>query len=1504
MSNSVDNRVVQMKFDNAEFEKNVQTSMTTLNKLNKSLEMTEATKGLDDVNTAASRTDLSGLSGGVDALRVKFSALQIMAVTALSNITNSALDAGKRITSALTIDPIKTGFHEYETQINAVQTILANTQSKGSTLTDVNKALDQLNTYADKTIYNFTEMARNIGTFTAAGVNLDTSVNAIKGIANLAAVSGSNAEQASTAMYQLSQAMASGTVKLMDWNSVVNAGMGGQVFQDALKETAKVHGISVEKMIKEEGSFRETLQYGWLSTDILTETLSKFTGDLSESQLKSMGYSDEQIKSIVKLGQTANDAATKVKTFTQLFDTLKEAAQSGWTQSWEIIIGDFEEAKTLLTSLSDTFGAIIGASSNARNAMLENWKELGGRNSLIEAAKNSFNAILSVIKPIKEAFREIFPPMTGKQLYAITEGFAKLTSCFVLNEQQGANLKATFKGIFSVISLFGKAISIVVQLIAPLGDLIGYLGSNLLSVSGMMGRFTSGLTLSVDSFSFISDALTMVVNGIKSVIETLKANISIPSLDAIKNTINSLIINITTFKDAAVSAFSDVKAGATDSLDSANDRFDRFYNSIINIKEGLSNFGAKVKEALGPTADQIKAAFSDVTITDAIGTGMITAIILTIRKLMKNINGITKSFDDIMNSVVGVLDGTRDALKTWQTSIKADTLLKIAGAVALLTVSLIALSFVDPEKMKVGLVGVTTLLTEVVATMKILDKMQISGIAGAAASMILVAIAVSILAGALAKLKDFQSWDATWPAITAMSSLILGLTVAMKVMSKSMKGMDGGEFTKAMFGVILMAVAINLLVAAMKTVADMNPKEIAKGLISVGVLLAGITAFVKFSDFSGMAGSGIIILEIALALLVLYEAVSLFGKMDWKVLAQGLLTITGLIITLSLAVRAMGEVNIVGASSAIMSMAIALTLLTIPIKILGAMKFAELAQGLLGIGVALGLMMGAMAFLEKGNFKTVGANMVLMAIGLNLLVIPIKVLGSMPWQALALGLGAVFVALAMFVGVSLLLEPLGIGLLVVAGAFALFGLAAMAVGVGLAQLAIGFVTFAAIGVVGATTIIATITALIIGLGALIPKIAVMLADGIVSFVKALSLAAPILFKAIAIIMFTLLKTIQDVAPAIMETVGILLVKLLQTIAKYTPDFVEAGFKIIIAFIQGIANNMQTIVEIGIQTMANFLNGVANQLPTLIQAGVNVMVAFIQGIASASVQLVEAAYTAMITFINGLALCIEQNTPLLTAAITRLITAIINAAIAVLVASIAPIRDKGKAIMESGFIQGIKEKIDGAKTVIGDVIGGMLTAIGNNIQGFVEAGKNVIDGFIQGIKDKFEDAVNTASDLGEKILDSAKSALGIHSPSREFAEIGKYSALGLVQGLKQYAYTAYEAATDVANGMLDAMKSPFNNISNVIDGNFNLNPVITPTLDLSNVTTGAKEISSMFNNQRLAVSGEVDQNGGTSQSGNEFQFIQNNYSPKALSRTEIYRQTNNQLSMMKGAMNRK
>lgn len=443
MSKVVDERVVEMRFDNSQFEKNVSTSMSTLEKFKQKLNFRGVSKGFEEVGAAAQKVDMRGLGAGVDSVSAKFSALQIMGTTALVNITNSAVNAGKRMVKALTLDPVMSGFQEYETQMNAVQTILANTQSKGSTLDDVNKALDELNHYADLTIYNFTEMTRNIGTFTAAGIDLETSVSAIQGIANLAAVSGSTSQQASVAMYQLSQALAAGTVKLMDWNSVVNAGMGGEIFQNALKKTSELLGTGAEASIKAEGSFRESLKSGWLTSQVLTETLKKFTtsganeyvaeytglsvdavqaaldaakaqhgeADAIEYAAKALanksGKNQDEIQQALQMARTAEDAATKVKTFSQLWDVMKEAAQSGWARTWQIIVGDFEEAKNLLTPLSDFFTNVIGKISDARNDLLEGALGMG-----FKSLAKKFDTIMAPAKKAAETIDKVKDSVT------------------------------------------------------------------------------------------------------------------------------------------------------------------------------------------------------------------------------------------------------------------------------------------------------------------------------------------------------------------------------------------------------------------------------------------------------------------------------------------------------------------------------------------------------------------------------------------------------------------------------------------------------------------------------------------------------------------------------------------------------------------------------------------------------------------------------------------------------------------------------------------------------------------------------------------------------------------------------------------------------------------------------------------------------------------------------------------------------------------------------------
>ena len=361
MSTTIDQKVVEMRFNNQQFERNAQTSLNTLEKLKRSLDLRGASKGLESLNSAAKNNNIGILGQAAEQVGVKFSAMQVIGTTALVNLTNSAMMAGKRIVKALTIDPVKTGFQEYELKMGSIQTIMAST---GESLETVNQYLNELNKYSDQTIYSFSDMTNNIGKFTNAGVKLEDAVAAIKGVSNEAAISGANANEASRAMYNFAQALSAGYVKLIDWKSIENANMATVDFKNQLIETAVSMGTVTKgadgmyktlkgNVFSATKNFNEVLTDQWMTSEVLITTLKKYADETTD------------------IGKKATQAATEVKTFSMMCDTLKEAAQSGWAETWEIIFGDFNKGKELWTNMSNSIGAVIDKMTKVRNTFLK-----------------------------------------------------------------------------------------------------------------------------------------------------------------------------------------------------------------------------------------------------------------------------------------------------------------------------------------------------------------------------------------------------------------------------------------------------------------------------------------------------------------------------------------------------------------------------------------------------------------------------------------------------------------------------------------------------------------------------------------------------------------------------------------------------------------------------------------------------------------------------------------------------------------------------------------------------------------------------------------------------------------------------------------------------------------------------------------------------------------------------------------------------------------------------
>ena len=461
---TIDERVVSLKMNNKQFLSAIQESASSMDKLKGALKLDQATSGFNRLSEIAKNTTFGDLAAKALDIGKNMTVMQGMGLAAFGGIGAAALSAGQQILSGF-FQTVKDGFNEYELKMRAIQTIMANTAEKGTTLGEVKTSLAELNTYADKTVYSFSDMTNAIGLFTAAGVDLQTSVASIKGLSNLAAASGSTAQQTATAYTQLSQAISAGVVHLQDWNSLVNAGMGGESFRNALIETSRMLGTGVDEAIAKKGNFRESLKEDWLTAQVMTTTLTALTNDLSEAQLVEMGYSEDQAAMLKRFAGNAFDAATKVRTFSQLIDTTKEAIGSGWAETFEILFGDFDEATELFTAISDWLGSMIKGSADARNGFLQMWKDMGGRKDLIQGLSNIFSAMIKVIGQIATAFRRVFMNLGAESLVKVTKAFADFTEKLIITNNFAEKLEWTFTGIFSVFHILWTIVSEVGQVI-------------------------------------------------------------------------------------------------------------------------------------------------------------------------------------------------------------------------------------------------------------------------------------------------------------------------------------------------------------------------------------------------------------------------------------------------------------------------------------------------------------------------------------------------------------------------------------------------------------------------------------------------------------------------------------------------------------------------------------------------------------------------------------------------------------------------------------------------------------------------------------------------------------------------------------------------------------------------------------------------------------------------------------------------------------------------------
>lgn len=1538
MSVAVDDRIVRFSVDDSSLVKKGPSIVDMLGKMKEALNFSHSAKGLQDIEKAAKNINWGSMATGAEVFTNKISALGIMGITAIQRYTNQALGAVENFAKELTTRPIFTGFSEYEIKMDAIQTILTNTAKAGTTLDDVNRVLGDLNQYADLTIYNFAEMTRNIGTFTAAGIGLDDAAAAIKGISNVAAASGVNATKAANAMYQLSQGMASGVIRLQDWMSIEQAGMGGQLFQESLIETARVHGVAIDEMIKEEGSFRYTLKEGWLTAELMSETLQKFTGDLTDEQLRAMGYTKKQIASIQETAKNAVAAATEVKTVTQLIDTMKESVQSGWATSWEYIIGDKEQATETLTRIKDAFDAMIAPSTEARNNALKIWNELGGREAAIEGFVNIFTGIKTVVDSITGAVDKILPDIDGYDLIAFSKGFEQVTRVFKMSGDTAIDLEKTLDGLGVVLKFIGRGVLAVLSPLKGFGNAISGLFTSLLSFTAVLGDWLRSFDKAVDKSRNLSKNVGSIYDGFKLMFSAFKSTPAPDfssafgfNFDGLRNTVTNVATSIETFRTNLDNGIRNMMLSAASALATFRTNLDSKVqefkssarsaasNAAVAMLSGVSAVVRWVESGLAAVGNGFKAvgdgikavgnaiagfvsgtansfhrlveAFSEAWSVEAIRDITLTAVLVGVGKgIKKAITGaadIVESFVDTSENIAKAIESVGNSIKEFNKSIKARTLLTMAAAIAILVGSMVLLSYVNPDNFVLSFAAVTAFLTELTLVMKALDDLDGTGIGAATIGLVLLSSAVAIMAAAVSSISKNITNDNVLAVLGSLVAIVVGLVGSAVTLSKYVS--NPGQLIATSLGLIVLASAFKTISKAIAAFGAIDPTTLKNGLVGLGVMLAEVAAFIRFAKLDQLKQGKKVIAEIAISLLIMVGAVAILGNMQVDKLIVGLVSVAALLVSLGIAVTLMKNANMSKVAPTVLAMALALNMFLIPIAALGSMDLNKLTQGLTAMGaVILGLTVALVALGAAnkyiGSFTGVAVALVALGLALNLLIAPIAILGSLPLEMLKVGLLAIAGAMGVLIVSTALLAPLTVSLLAVAGALALFGLSVLGIGSGISALAGAFLKLAGVTALGATAVVTALTTIIGGLVLIIPQILGKLGEGIVSMITAIAISivdnAGILLDKLGVFLDKVLTWLIQHAPAVFDTVVVLVLQLLLTIIlaldKYAPLLVDAFVSMVINVIDSMANTIR-------ENSQKIFAAIRNLMSAIIE--------FVLVVIAELLRLIPGAGEELSDTVLGWKDKVQKY---------------------LAPESMEDIAGDAVGGLEKGFKDGADDVGDAADTIakeIEDALSGLPDSLKST-------GENAGEGLAKGLLGKKGSIKAAAIDVAGTVESSANERLQVRSPARTMIRTGKFAGEGLAIGLLSFVGKVSDAGHKVGDVTIKAVEDSIKTVWDILNGDLDLSPRIVPVVDMTNVRNNAAYINRALRlNRPLAVSavstandiaeslssarGKTASANGSAKYGDTYNYYQTINSPKPINRFEVYRHTKSLISRKKG-----
>lgn len=1409
MSKSVEDKVVKMSLENRGFLSKIKESISSMNILDrnmskaKNLNFNAAQQSLGRLSNQARGTNLNALTNGVETVKARFSAMGAIAIGALMRIGSTAVDAGGRLIRAFTLDPIIGGFQMYESKLKAIQVILANTQGK-STYSDVTQSLKELNDYANKTVYSFQDMTTNMGTFTAAGVDLKTAQIAIQGIGNLAASSGSSTQQAAMAMYQLSQALASGKVGLQDWNSVVNAGMGGKKFQTALQQTAKEMGKNIDKS----KSFRDSLKDGWLTSDVLTKTLEKFANN--ESMLK---------------------AATQAKTFSDVMDAVDDELKSGWSNTWEMLIGDFKEAPKLWSGVSKVITGFIQDQANARNELVKGFVVLGGRMDTIKAFGNIFHSLGQIIHSVSQAFHDIFPPVTAHQLATMAAQFRELTEKMRLSQDTMDKLRSVFRGVFAV---FDIGIQVIKRVAAAFIHLIpSGLGDGILDIAARVGDMIT----SFDKALHKGDSLTDSFKGLHLTIKPLSEAFS--KLKTItSNVFGALSNSAKSMGDALVPIF-----------ESAGGEVKKFAK--------LLTFDNILKGGLLISLVKITGSFKKVA-------GSIDEVIGDIGKSFKNLNGKFKGLEEM-----------KDALKAVTTGINIGSLVALAAATTALALSMKLLSGLPAVDIAKGLEVLGVALFGITRTLKAVSAMGMGIKSSFAAVAVIKALAKAVLILS-ASLKIISTIDGARMAqsLLTMAGMIGELVLALLALSK----IQGATLISSV-SLISLSSALLVLSAAVAALAAIPTQGVIQGLISIGLLLGEVALFSKAMASNPISMRGAIAMNlISSSMVIISAAVLALGALPFPKLLSGLAGIAGLLTEIALFSHAIKSTGMMKAALAMVPLAAAIAILAPPVVLLGSIPLENLAQGLMGMAVALGEVVLALTFAQAG---LAGAAAILTtAAAIAVLVPPLIALSAIPIKALGAALLALAGAFTIIGVAGLAATAVAPGLLVLSVAVGALGLAMTGAALLVGAFAAAFALFAGATTSGVNNAVQSFNSLLKGLNTSVPLIIQLAEKCMLGMIDAIARSAPRIANAGLNLILGLLKAIDSHIFEIAKVGVDIVVRFAAALTDGMPRLVNAGLNLIISTINSMANAVRDHGDDIIQAVQNLIEAILELLITAFQKVIDTTLGWIPGVKGATKHMGKGAKKALRDAFQVKDVGKKGGKDFVDGVNSKKGDA--NRSGKNLAKNA---KDGSKTNLKPNGSKGGKDFVDGINRHKGGAhgagsnlkksakSGSTISLFGNGSHGgstfnsgvnkhrngahsaghnlgknarrganvsLHQTGHDVGQGFVNGLGSGglLHGVWSAAWSLGKQAIAAVKAATDSHSPSREAIKVGKFVSQGFSIGIDRDSEKAASSGQSLGKTAMSSLMKTAQMIQDVMDDNLDYQPVITPVLDDSQLKRSA------------------------------------------------------------------